>query len=126
MGATSCLPRRLRWLLQAPADFLQRGSPTVIQRLEQIAAVIVAAGLAVVSYWLFFSWAQGGGEPRRPAESHSSCAPALGSQHQESLLEAGSESAAGLEQPLLAGVVIERGNVRLHGVAAHGQAKLLT
>lgn len=33
----------------------------MIKRLEQVAALVVAAGLAIVSYWLFFSWAQGGG-----------------------------------------------------------------
>ena len=38
----------------------------MIRRLEQVAALIVAAGLALVSYWLFFSGAQGGGR-RRPA-----------------------------------------------------------
>jgi hypothetical protein len=48
----------------------------MVKRLEQVAALVVAAGLAIVSYWLFFSWAQGGrinrSEPRatpeRPAE----------------------------------------------------------
>ena len=30
-------------------------------KLEQLAAVVVAAGLAIVSYLLFFSWAGGGG-----------------------------------------------------------------
>jgi len=37
----------------------------MIKRLEQVAALVVAAGLAIVSYWLFFSWAQGGGVDRR-------------------------------------------------------------
>lgn len=37
------------------------------RRLEQVAALVVAAGLAIVSYWLFFSWAQGGG--RRPPQA---------------------------------------------------------
>jgi high-affinity Fe2+/Pb2+ permease len=35
-----------------------------MRRLEQITAVVVAAGLAIVSYWLFFSWADGGGYRR--------------------------------------------------------------
>jgi peptidoglycan/LPS O-acetylase OafA/YrhL len=39
----------------------------MIKRLEQVAALVVAAGLALVSYWLFFSWAQGGGSDRRPS-----------------------------------------------------------
>ena len=37
----------------------------LIKRLEQVAALVVAAGLAIVSYWLFFSWA-GGGQDQRP------------------------------------------------------------
>lgn len=37
----------------------------MIKRLEQVAALVVAAGLAIVSYWLFFSWAQGGGSDQR-------------------------------------------------------------
>ncbi len=47
--------------------------PGMVKRLEQVAALVVAAGLAIVSYWLFFSWAQGGrvprAEPRQPAGS---------------------------------------------------------
>ncbi|MEB3331130.1 MAG: hypothetical protein VKI83_01375 [Synechococcaceae cyanobacterium] len=39
--------------------------PDMVKRLEQIAALVVAAGLAITSYWLFFSWAQGGGAHRR-------------------------------------------------------------
>ena len=39
----------------------------MINRLEQVAALVVAAGLALVSYWLFFSWAQGGGPAPPPA-----------------------------------------------------------
>ncbi|CAK6693026.1 hypothetical protein [Synechococcus sp. CBW1107] len=42
----------------------------MVKRLEQLAALVVAAGLAIVSYWLFFSWAQGGRELRQaPRES---------------------------------------------------------
>ena len=37
-------------------------------RLEQVTAIVVAAGLAIVSYWLFFSWA-GGGDHGRPKPS---------------------------------------------------------
>ena len=40
------------------------GSQAVL-KLEQLAAVVVAAGLAIVSYLLFFSWAGGGGYERR-------------------------------------------------------------
>ena len=36
-------------------------------KLEQFVALVVAAGLAIVSYLLFFSWAGGGGyQPRQP------------------------------------------------------------
>ncbi len=35
-----------------------------MRRLEQVTALVVAAGLAIVSYWLFFSWADGGGYSR--------------------------------------------------------------
>lgn len=37
----------------------------MLKRLEHLSAVIVAAGLALVSYWLFFSWAGGGGRGAR-------------------------------------------------------------
>lgn len=37
-------------------------------KLEQLAAVVVAAGLAIVSYLLFFSWAGGGGYEQRQQE----------------------------------------------------------
>lgn len=75
----------------------------MIKRLEQVAALVVAAGLAIVSYWLFFSWAGGGGinrpgQPKRPA----------------------SQAAARLEQPLLAGRVIEGADVGLHLLRGDG------
>ncbi|MCT0247647.1 MULTISPECIES: hypothetical protein [unclassified Synechococcus] len=47
----------------------------MVKRLEQLAALVVAAGLAIVSYWLFFSWAQGGRELRQ-APRQSQPAPA--------------------------------------------------
>ena len=36
----------------------------MVKRLEQVVALVVAAGLALVSYWLFFSWSQGGRSDR--------------------------------------------------------------
>jgi hypothetical protein len=36
-----------------------------MRRLEQVTALVVAGGLAIVSYWLFFSWADGGGYSRQ-------------------------------------------------------------
>ena len=38
----------------------------MLKRLEAVMALVVTAGLAVVSYWLFFSWPQGGGSRREP------------------------------------------------------------
>ena len=38
-----------------------------MRRLEQVTALVEAAGLAVISYWLFFSWAGGGGVRERSA-----------------------------------------------------------
>jgi hypothetical protein len=75
----------------------------MIKRLEQVAALVVAAGLAIVSYWLFFSWAQGGGADQRQRRS---------------------ETAPGLEQPLLAGRILERGDVGPDLFDAHRQVVL--
>jgi hypothetical protein len=85
----------------------------VIKRLEQVVALVVAAGLAIVSYWLFFSWA-GGGDRRRPTP------PGARSQALAPLVAA-SEAAAGLDHPLLGSAVIEAGEVGAHLVAAHRQ-----
>ncbi len=85
----------------------------MIKRLEQVVALVVAAGLAIVSYWLFFSWA-GGGDRRRPTP------PDARSQGPAPLV-ATSEAAAGLHHPLLGGAVIEAGEVGAHLVAAHRQ-----
>ena len=74
----------------------------MIKRLEQVAALVVAAGLAIVSYWLFFSWAQGEGGARR----------------QRSALEA----PAGLQQPLLAVDVVQGADVGLHLLNTDRQA----
>ena len=38
----------------------------MLKRLEAVMALVVTAGLAVVSYWLFFSWARGGDSRRQP------------------------------------------------------------
>jgi hypothetical protein len=49
----------------------------MVKRLEQVAALVVAAGLALVSYWLFFSWAQGERSPRSlPGQAPARLAPA--------------------------------------------------
>ena len=37
-------------------------------RLEQIAALVLAAGLAIPSYWFFWTMAGGGGYDRRGAK----------------------------------------------------------
>ncbi|MGC6483699.1 MAG: hypothetical protein ACON4T_09085 [Synechococcus sp.] len=44
-----------------------------MRRLEQVTALVVAAGLAIVSYWLFFSWAGGGGYSREKQRSQLGC-----------------------------------------------------
>jgi hypothetical protein len=59
-----------------------------VLKLEQFVALVVAAGLAIVSYMLFFSWAGGGGyEPRQPRRD------------ELSLLKASSEVALGTTNP---------------------------
>jgi hypothetical protein len=85
----------------------------MIKRLEQVAALVVAAGLAIVSYWLFFSWAQGGGSDQRQRRSLLPPQPVS------------SQAAAGLEQPLLAGRIIEGGHMGPHLFAVHGKVQLL-
>lgn len=87
----------------------------MIKRLEQVAALVVAAGLAIVSYWLFFSWA-GGGDRRRPPRPVPQSSGALEG-------AAPSEAAAGLHHPLLGGPVVEAGQVLAHVVGAHRQAE---
>ena len=75
----------------------------MIKRLEQVAALVVAAGLAIVSYWLFFSWAGGGGI-QRPGQPR----------------RAVSQATARLDQPLLAGDVVEGADVGLHLIRRDG------
>jgi len=71
----------------------------MVKRLEQVAALVVAAGLAIVSYWLFFSWM---GEDRRPQRNRS-------------------ESAAGLEQPLLGVGILDARQMGFDVVSTDGQ-----
>ena len=85
----------------------------MIKRLEQVAALVVAAGLAIVSYWLFFSWAQGGGADQRQRRSQAPPRSRV------------SQAAAGLEQPLLAGRIVEGGHVGPHLLPVHGKVQLL-
>ena len=42
-------------------------------RLEQITALVLAAALAIPSYWFFWSLAGGGGYDRRKGNQSSSC-----------------------------------------------------
>jgi hypothetical protein len=76
----------------------------MVKRLEQVAALVVAAGLAIVSYWLFFSWM---GQDRRPRRT---------------ALPVPLQTAAGLQQPLLGVGIVDAGQVGLDLVAAHRQA----
>ncbi|MEB3256084.1 MAG: hypothetical protein VKJ05_06840 [Synechococcaceae cyanobacterium] len=89
-----------------------------MKRLEQVAALVVAAGLAIVSYWLFFSWAGGSDRrrPHRPARPVSALPQPLGGGR-------ASEAASGLDHPLLGGRVVEAGQVVAHLVAGHRQTE---
>jgi hypothetical protein len=88
----------------------------MIKRLEQLAALVVAAGLALVSYWLFFSWAQGGGVHRRQKPSSSSGAP-----HPTGMAAPLSKPPAGFDQPLLRGAVVHSLDVLPHLLHRHDQ-----
>ncbi len=98
----------------------------MIKRLEQVAALVVAAGLALVSYWLFFSWAQGGGAQNRrlpPARSMAApdervASPGEGGGGRLPLL---SKAAAGLEQPLFCVQIVKTGDVGSHLSDRHRQ-----
>lgn len=89
----------------------------MIKRLEQLTALVVAAGLALVSYWLFFSWAQGGGVHRRqkpnssPARQQSLKAPT----------SLDSKASAGFQQPLLGSTVVHIGEVSFHVLQGNGE-----
>jgi hypothetical protein len=96
----------------------------MIKRLEQVAALVVAAGLAIVSYWLFFSWAQGNGV-NRPGGRGERSGWGLSPQAQmHPVARVRSEASPGLEQPLFAGAVVEGGHVTAHLLSAHGQVEL--
>lgn len=100
----------------------------MIKRLEQVVALVVAAGLAIVSYWLFFSWAQGGGAERGRQPRQSLRLPSTIASTTKSAVSAssalrqvsGSEAAAGLEHPLLSGAVVEARQVGAHLLGRHG------
>ena len=79
-------------------------------KLEQLAAVVVAAGLAIVSYWLFFSWAGGGGYERRDRSS----------QHSSARCSELSEASACLDDPVTSLGVIEAGEVGFDLLRRHG------
>ena len=98
----------------------------MINRLEQVAALVVAAGLALVSYWLFFSWAQGGGAQHRRLPTPRS----MGAPGERDASAAGiggrrapltSKAAAGLEQPLFGVQIVESGDVGSHLLNRHRQ-----
>jgi hypothetical protein len=94
----------------------------MMKRLEQVAALVVAAGLALVSYWLFFSWAQGGGAHRRQKPQSSSASPLPWLWHAPNA----SKASAGLEQPLLGGTVVQGRDVGFHLVDSDLKASLGT
>ena len=94
----------------------------MMKRLEQLAALVVAAGLALVSYWLFFSWAQGGGVHRRqkPGVTPST---QQSRNHQD---PGASEATPGLHQPLLGGVVVQAGDVIPHFIQGDSEPLIST
>ena len=77
-------------------------------KLEQLAALVVAAGLAIVSYLLFFSWAGGGGYERRERAEPPS-----------------SQTASRLDQPALAVVVVKAGQMVAHLLRRDGKPQLV-
>jgi hypothetical protein len=91
----------------------------MIKRLEQLAALVVAAGLALVSYWLFFSWAQGGGAHRRQKPGTSSTVPLVNQVRT-------SQATAGLEEPLFGGAVVKPREMLAHLVSRDGQTPTIT
>jgi hypothetical protein len=98
----------------------------MIKRLEQVAALVVAAGLALVSYWLFFSWAQGGGaQHRRLPPPRSMGAPGERGASAEGIgggrASLISKAAAGFEQPLFGVQIIDSGDVGSHLIDRHRQ-----
>ena len=99
----------------------------MIKRLEQVAALVVAAGLAIVSYWLFFSWAQGWGpEQRHPRQRSFLPEPGGPGEAQPRPARSGSsETAPRFDQPLLGGWVIKAGDVLPHLLHGDGQPLLL-
>ena len=82
----------------------------MIKRLEHLAALVVAAGLAIMSYWLFFSWAQGDGSDRRLRQQSGPLQPMrprTAVVRGARTLKESSETPAGFEQPLFRGGVVE-------------------
>ena len=92
----------------------------MIKRLEQIAALVVAAGLALVSYWLFFSWAQGGGSHKRQLPVRSALPPPQGRLVVEPARN--SKPSPRLEQPALGFTVIEAGDMVAHILGTDGES----
>ncbi len=97
----------------------------MIKRLEQVAALVVAAGLALVSYWLFFSWAQGGGAQHRrlppPRSMGAPGQPGASAGLIGGVVPVRSKTAASLEQPLFGVQIVESGDVGSHLFNRHRQ-----
>lgn len=84
---------------------------------------MVAAGLALVSYWLFFSWARGGGaEHRLPGRPRSLLESPAAPWRVVRGDAPGSEAATGLEQPAAGGAVVEGFKVGPHQLGGDRQA----
>lgn len=98
----------------------------MIRRLEQVAALVVAAGLALVSYWLFFSWARGGGSDERlPGSPRRSLETAPSLRLAALQVRPGSETPARLQQPAAGAAVVEAGQMGLHQFGGDGKTFLL-
>ena len=89
----------------------------MIKRLEQVAAIVVTIGLAGVSYWLFFSWAQGGGVERRqlPNRSNLGRIPPI---------QQASHATARLNQPLFGRPILQADDVTAYLFDADRQTLL--
>ncbi len=58
---------------------------TAMVRLEQITALVLAAGLAIPSYWFFWTLAGGGGYDRRKSDPSQNLEKIIGPEETKSI-----------------------------------------